>query len=210
MANEQLEKYLKLARRAKEEDNTEDAKKYYDMVRTEDPDNVEARFFYSYYRLWDGTKGESFGKYLDFCKTVSTIVRAVQETDAPDEFKKSLLVEIFNSIKGTPISITRIQKDLWQSASDSQKPKYNSQQKESSKVGIEMLYGFGDNIAKAFANDAGFTSIAVDSWKAGVALNQQYPYCGIDKTLSDKYIEKIKSADPSYTPPKKAGCISFG
>ena len=43
-------KYLVLARRAREEGNAEDARRYYDILRTEDPDNAEAKFFYSYYR----------------------------------------------------------------------------------------------------------------------------------------------------------------
>ena len=45
----EISKYLKLARTAREEDNSEDAKRYYDMVRTEDPENGEAKFFYAYY-----------------------------------------------------------------------------------------------------------------------------------------------------------------
>lgn len=51
-------KYLKPARTAREEDNTEDAKKYYDMVRTDDPENGEAKFFYAYYSLYEGKNGE--------------------------------------------------------------------------------------------------------------------------------------------------------
>ncbi len=39
--NEQAEKYLKLARIAREGNETEDAKKYYEVVRTEDSDNAE-------------------------------------------------------------------------------------------------------------------------------------------------------------------------
>ena len=37
---ENTEKYLTLARRAREDDNVEDARKFYDMVRTENPDDV--------------------------------------------------------------------------------------------------------------------------------------------------------------------------
>ena len=38
----------------------EEYKKYYDMVRTEDPDNVEAKFFYSYYRMFSDTQGHAY------------------------------------------------------------------------------------------------------------------------------------------------------
>lgn len=205
-----IEKYLTLARRAREEDNTEDAKRYYDMVRTEDPDNTEGRFFYAYYRLWDGKKGEAYDKYVDFCKVVVPVVNTTAESDAPYDEKKAFLLDVLSSIRGLPASINGVLKDLWQVASDSGKSEYNSKMKSCQKIGIEMLYGYGDAIEKHFSDQAAIMAIAADAWKKGVELNQQYPYCGIDKTLSEKYAAKIQKIDPTYTPPKKAGCISFG
>ena len=46
-----LRNILVLAKRAKKEGNTEEAKKYYNMVLMEDPDNWEASFYSSYYNL---------------------------------------------------------------------------------------------------------------------------------------------------------------
>lgn len=46
---DETEKLIKLARRAREEGNSENAEKYYGMVLQEDPDNWEAAFFQIYY-----------------------------------------------------------------------------------------------------------------------------------------------------------------
>lgn len=48
--SEETEKLLVLARRAREDNNSENAEKYYGMVLQEDPNNWEAAFFQVYYR----------------------------------------------------------------------------------------------------------------------------------------------------------------
>ena len=47
---EETEKLLVLARRAREDNNSENAEKYYGLVLQEDPDNWEAAFFQVYYQ----------------------------------------------------------------------------------------------------------------------------------------------------------------
>ncbi len=41
-------KYLKLARQARRENNAEDAKRFYDIIRVENPDDGEAKYFYTF------------------------------------------------------------------------------------------------------------------------------------------------------------------
>lgn len=48
--SEEAKKALVLARRARENDNSENAQKFYGIVMQEDPDNWEASFFYAYYQ----------------------------------------------------------------------------------------------------------------------------------------------------------------
>lgn len=96
---ENQNKYLLLARRAREEDNAEDARKYYDMVRTEDPDNVEAKFFYSYYRMFSDTQGHAFSNFVNFCKGIkSTVAMVIGSADSEAE-KKAFLLTIINCLK---------------------------------------------------------------------------------------------------------------
>lgn len=52
--SEKIEKLRVLAKRAKEEENASEAKKYYDLVLIEDPDDWEANYYSSYYSLLDG------------------------------------------------------------------------------------------------------------------------------------------------------------
>lgn len=205
--SEQASKYLTMARNARKENNVEDAKRYYDMVRTDDPENVEAKFFYAYYRCWSGTKGSAYQDFMTFCNSCNSIVKQIAASKEIDQ--KSLLVEIFEAIQGMPTAMSEIQKDLWKSAPDSEKSKYNDQKKSCEKMGILLIYNFGDSVFSEFENNKAIVNIAVEAWKKAVAVNQQYPYCGVEKSYAEKYAEKIKKFDPDYSLPKKAGCISF-
>lgn len=63
-------KYLKLARQAREEDNTEDAKRFYDIIRVENPEDGEARYFYAYYALFEGKISEIKTRFENVCNVI--------------------------------------------------------------------------------------------------------------------------------------------
>ncbi|MBO5897565.1 MAG: hypothetical protein J6R04_00990 [Clostridia bacterium] len=228
---ENRNKYLLLARRAREEDNSEDAKRYYDMVRTEDPDNAEAKFFYSYYRLMDGTVGEAGSKYDAMCKGVNTTISLILESDASDEEKKALVlailahlekarIAIVNNAPGSAsVNIQEIKKSIF--------AKYIEAFGEDNDIMFEVYrfkkdfesrsmkekYEFGDEIESKFASVPQIMALALDLWKKCVAEQQTYYNTreAIEcKGMAEKYAEKIKKYDPTYVMPKKAGCISFG
>ena len=201
-SNEQLEKYLELARRAREENNTEDAKKYYDMARTENPDNTEARFFYPYYRLWESTKGAWYTAYIDFCNSAINIIKSLGKDD------EALVPVIFEAVKTLPASASKVQADLVNAAPNGGKAQYSNQWKHCQRIGVEFLYKMGDALEKNFAG-TNAAKYAVEAWKQGVTYHRQWPYCGADKTAVDKYFEKITKTEPDFVLPKKAGCITF-
>lgn len=91
---ENQNKNLILARRAREENNSEDARRYYDLVRTEDPDNAEAKFFYSYYRMMDGTKGEAVSNFIALCNGLPSTMSMELDANVPETEKK----DFFNAI----------------------------------------------------------------------------------------------------------------
>ncbi len=204
--DEQTSKYLLLARRAREEKNTEDAKRYYDMVRTDDPDCAEARFFYAYYRLLDGKNGEVYGYFDDLTNIMSPLLRDIALSESKTEDKESLIADIYASIAVLPVFVNRILNDLNRVSGNNG---YMSQITSSGRKGMKMLYNFGDDIEKYFPDNASLMKVALEAWKAGVYRQQQWYGMGLDKSLPEVYTAKIKKFDPGYELPKKAGCISF-
>ena len=90
-------KYLTLARQARAEENTEDAKTYYNKVREEDPTNGEAKYFYAYYALYEGKNIEIPKRFANLCTTVSAAVKLVKESSLSKEEQLKSIDEIVNS-----------------------------------------------------------------------------------------------------------------
>lgn len=86
-----------MARQAREEDNAEDAKKFYDMVRTDDPENVEAKFFYAYFNLSDAVNKDVPNKFVDYAKTAVSCVKMLKESALSDKEKMDLLEVMANT-----------------------------------------------------------------------------------------------------------------
>jgi len=95
---ENQNKYLLLARRAREENNVEDAKKYYDIVRTEEPDNVEAKFFYSYYRMLGCKQGQAADEFITFCNSINSTVSLLLASDYTKLEKLEFIKDIYDCI----------------------------------------------------------------------------------------------------------------
>ena len=87
-------KNLRLARQARAENNSEDAKLFYNKVREDDPENGEAKFFYAYLRkvvpdaphevllVLDGSTGQNaFQQAKEFMRATDITALAVTKLD---------------------------------------------------------------------------------------------------------------------------------
>ena len=91
---ESEQKYLKLARTARDEDNSEDAKRYYDMVRTENPENGEAKVFYQIYTFWESKKGESENRFEAVTKVLAPSIRLIAQSEDTIDAKLDIISAI--------------------------------------------------------------------------------------------------------------------
>ena len=202
--------YLKLARTARSEGNSEDAKRYYDRVREEDPSSAEAKYFYAFYALHEGTNGELPSRFLNLCKVVLTSVKMVSESNDSAEDKVKAVAEIVASF--TP--------ETWA------ENRYMNHKNHETKVGDKFVEVFdfksittcgkqgmmtlkelGDLVASLFDSVEGKVVAAI-AWKEYVSLSQKW-YSWAVKGDAEAYAAKIKEVVPGYEMPKKAGCISL-
>lgn len=184
-------KYLNAARVAKEENNYTDAKRFYEMVKMDDPENGEAKYFYAYYTILEGTKGEVKRNYGDFVNVVGTSIKAIGNSDMLDNEKAIILQEMASVAKQLPVFVLNVLNSI-------KEPVQLSNQKS-----LSMLYSFGDSIETAFSNNVSIIeNIAVDMWKAAVELQCKWTAVKFDEKYIDKYSAKIQKYEPTYTPPK--------
>ena len=204
-------KYLTLARQARAERNTEDAKTYYNRVREENPESGEAKFFYTFYALYEGKNGEIPGRFASVCQAVGISIDMVKKSDAPLNEQYSTISEIVAAFVPETWSINRYmnKKNQETKIGDSYVMVFNKSDIVSCcKKGMFTLRDLGDKLEMTYNSDAGAMKIAVLAWKEYVSLAQKW-YAYAPKGEAENYAEKIKKIDPNYEMPKKAGCISF-
>ena len=207
--NEQTMKNLKNARAAREENNSEDAKKFYDMVRIDEPENGEAKFFYQYYSLYEGKNGEIPSRFKTLTTTLKSSVRCIAESNESDEEKMSVLSAIVSSFVPMTWSLNRYMNTLFVGSGENrQRVIPSSEISQSCIVGVVALYDLGDSIEKLFSGDEAM-KLAANAWKEGVSLQQKWYAYKYNGKTPEEYTAKIQKVEPEYEMPKKAGCISF-
>ena len=91
----------------------------------------------------------------------------------------------------------------------------NKKIKNELKPNIKSGYLIGDYIEKEYSSNEDFMQRAVSIWKDCIAIHQKYqflPWGSDDKSRSaavKTYAAKIRTHEPAYVVPKKAGCVSF-
>ena len=203
-------KYLKLARAARDENNSEDAKKFYDMVRVEDPANGEAKFFYQYYSLYEGKNGELANRFINLANVLSSSVKMVAQSEDSCEDQIATIKAIVEAYTPMTWALNRYMNKLTVgTGQNKQRVLSYADIKSACTTGVVGLYDLGDAIAQYFANQPEAMPHAVTAWKEGISLQQKwYAYKYGGKQVED-YAAKIQKVDPTYVIPKKAGCITL-
>lgn len=204
-------KYLKLAREARTENNSEDAKVYYQKVREENPESGEAKFFYAYYSLYEGTNAELSKRFANLCTVVVPSVKLVKNSGMPKEEQYEAIETILGAFVPEVWAENRYMnnKNHENKVGNTYVTVFNTSVIAScSKAGMETLRTLGDELEKLYGDDEKGKNFAVVAWKEYVVLAQKW-YAYAPKGNAEIYAEKIKKVEPSYQMPKKAGCISF-
>ena len=96
--SEETEKYLTLARRARDEENIENAIKYYDMVLRDNPDNWEASFYQVYFQAMNCKIAGISNAATSVTNTIKPTFKLIKENVANDEQQKAVVEVMMRAI----------------------------------------------------------------------------------------------------------------
>ncbi len=206
-------KYLKLAKAAREEENTEDAKKYYEMAYTDMPDNPEAKWYYAYYSLMDCVNKEIADRYSKLCNSLIPTLKLVKGMS--DEQEKADLAETIVD-SWLPLKHSMVRAILNVEVNGQMVLPY-SDVTQVKRDGDKILETLGDDILSIFGEKKPYTDIAVRIWKERIddrhALSGYRNYKDKGKKLwFDELAERIQKYDSTYVMPefKQAGGCAAG
>ncbi len=200
----ELKNLYELARRAKADNNSENAQKYYEQIITKDPSSWEANFYTVYYQSMNckiGEIGVAAARVMNCEDTVFNLIKnnvldADEQRIAVDEVAARLISisnMLFNAYKNHYDGIdAQIQNRFVQEYANN------------CSLCREVAYAGGNNIISIFGDK--YADIAVECWKLGVRQHNILNGVFTDKqgnaTVINSYNEKIKKYDSTYQAPQ--------
>ena len=191
---------LNLARACYKAENDEEGALHYSAVLSENPDNPEAYYFCRYQDYLESIVKKEVKEILSAITAMQVALdKAVGYVAAAEECSKSEKLSIVQAIVRTytPVVDYVIETRI-------------STSRDTIEGGVLFLYYLGNYIKKHFNSNPDAMKLAIIPWKEGVKLQQKFYAYKYEGYKAEDYVKEIRKVDPSYTIPKKAGCVSIG
>lgn len=196
---QKTENLYEIARRARDENNSVAAAKYYDMVLQEDPFSWEASFYATYYMAMNTKVGQIAESASTVRNSYSSVLNLIKKR-VPETEQADCVKEIIARVK--------IIADMFL---------YNVQQNKDNKHALdwaaytfEMQYTLGDCVMETWSGQDNFGIVAAIAWEKAVENNLDYFQKNLDidameeeninklYSLINLYMEKIGAIDHDY------------
>ena len=194
---DRLRNLYQIARRAKAENNSENAAKYYDLILQEDPDSWEASFFLVYFKAMGGSLAEMIQASKSISNCLDNVFALMRRRCSPEEALANArevadcIEEYFarmEALAGHPLPLPK----------------------------CEVYCELGDSIERNLAGfvpaGAGLEEIMVRAWKLGIEMNtmrgREYDmnFDGRSRDvlmiIINRYVQKVQQREPDYRPPR--------
>lgn len=202
----ELENLYQIARRAKDDNNSENAAKYYDMILVKDPMSWEASFYVVYFKAMECKIAHIESAGISVANCVNSVLKLIKDNvDSKEEQVKA--------VREVELRCTSISGLLYNAAInhykgiDSQiRHNYSQQLNNNCFAAIQIMYNLGDNIDSLFGNYEELHMVAVSAWKDGIikhnGIMPNLVQKEANKNLIMKYATKIQKYDRSYQAPQ--------
>lgn len=170
----------------------------YAVVNAENPENGEAKFFMCFLDYMEAADQDAAALKTAGWALINSLENAVKEVANADCSKEEKLAVVGKIVElFTPVPGHLIMRRLAPIG-------------ETIETSVLGLYWLGSYIKNDFKSDPDAMKLAIIPWKEAVKQHQKwyaYKYAG---NKAEDYVAEIQRIDPTYTMPKKAGCISKG
>lgn len=203
--SEKLTKLYQIARRAKDDNNSENAAKYYDLILQEDPMSWEASFYTVYYSAMQTNIAgiESAAHKVHNC--LGSVLGLIRD-QLPEAEQARAVGEVSVQVSTISTMLSNAAKSHYDGIDQSIKSKYTQEYIDRVAAARDTVYDLGDMIEKTFSADA-TRQFAPSLWKIGISLHKTIlpllaDQSGNNKTI-DRYAQKVGKYDSSYENDRK-------
>lgn len=199
----ELENLYTVARRAKNDGNTETAAKYYDMILAKDPSSWEASFYSTYYQSMNCKIGEIGLAAIRVSNCEESVLNLIYDSVLSEEELKKAVNEVATQSILIADMLFNAYKDYYDSIDYQIQSNYIQDYANNCAACRNILYVCGDKIVEIFGDK--FGDIAAECWKIGIKqhniLNGVFNDKKGNADVIKSYNEKISKYDSSYQAP---------
>lgn len=210
--SEKLENLYQIARRAKDDNNGENAAKYYDMILVEDPTSWEAAFYVVYFKAMECKIAQIHSAIVSVNNCIDTVLKLIKDKVVNEDERERAIKEVSNHVLIISTMMARASKNHYEEIGVEIKSSFLQGYVDSTFACFNTMYNMGNQLECVFGDLRFACDMAVVAWTAGIDWHS-----GIIGMLDDKesnkntmlrYAEKIKKYNASYLPPKVStgGC----
>ena len=208
---DELKNLYEIARRAKNNNNSEYAQKYYDLIMVKDPLSWEAAFYTVYYQSMNCKIAEICSAAVRLSNCEDTVLKLIKDNvKEPEEVKKAV-DEVAAKLIEISTMLFNAAKNHYDGISYEIRNNYTQEFLNNCCAARDVLYIYGNSVIHFFGDEFA-NGIAVPCWKTGISFHKAVFTFFADKEANKKVIEeygnKIKKYDSSYVLPevKTTGC----
>jgi hypothetical protein len=200
----ELKNLYELARRAKNDNNSENAHKYYDQILVKDPSSWEANFYTVYYQSMNCKIGEIQSAAIRLSNCEDTVLQIVKDNVTEPEERKRAVDEIAGRLINISTMLYGAAKNHYSGIASEIRDNYTQQMINNCCAARDIVYNIGNYIIQFFGDEYG-KDIAVPCWKTGITqhngLMSNFAQKDTNKNIIMDYVGKIQKYDSSYQAP---------
>lgn len=198
----ELDNLYQIARRAKADNNSVNAAKYYDLILVKDPTSWEAAFYVVYFQAMECKIAQIQSAAISVSNCEDSILSLIKEHVPKVEQYAAVQEVVLRSAMIASILATGA-KNSYDEISSDIKSKYTQEYLDRASAARDIMYTCGTQIERIFGDKPEIAKLAADAWKAGIGLHESilplFADTAANKRIIASYEERIRKYAPDYS-----------
>lgn len=197
-----LKNLYEIARRSRDDNNTEKAAQYYDMILQEDPMSWEASFYTTYYSAMQTNIAGIRSAAIKVSNCIDTVLKLIKDNVPEEKEQLSAVLEVSIRVISIASMLYSAAESHYNDIDFEIRSKYTQEYLDRVAAARDLMYNMGNQIEKIWGGNEQFGTIAATAWKDGVAKHKKFLGRLANKESNqkviDSYCQKIGKYDPKY------------
>lgn len=196
-----LSNLYEIARRARNDNNTEKAAQYYDMILREDPMSWEASFYTTYYSAMQTNIAGIRSAAIKVSNCIDTVLKLIKN-NVPEEKQYFAVFEVESKAVVIASILCNAAENHYNGIDSEIRGNYQQECIDRLHAVSDLMYNTGNQIEKIMGGEKYGATIA-EAWKTGIIIHKKILGLLIfrresDNKVIDSYSQKIGRYDPEY------------